>query len=298
MSTAMPHVLIVEDDAINRDIILACLDGLPCTLGTAEDGDIAWRMLQQEPERFDLILLDKIMPNMGGMEVLNLVRQHPILQHCPVVLQTGQDSVDEVSAALDAGAHYYLTKPFSKKVLQSVVNTALRDRNDYMALQQQLQQTQLSLGLMKNADFQFQTLEQARSIALLIANACPEPHKIAIGLTELMINAIEHGNLGISYDDKTVLNEAGTWEWEVHRRLQLPENCDKYAAIQFVRNHRDIEIQIKDQGPGFDWQSYLEFDPLRIMDNHGRGIAVANKLSFTRLTYRATGNEVCATIEL
>lgn len=69
--------------------------------------------------------------------------------------------------------------------------------------------------------FEFKTLDEARSIALLISNACPEPEKIVQGLTELTVSAVEHGNLEITYDEKSELNKEGTWLQEVSNRLLL-----------------------------------------------------------------------------
>ncbi|MBF0127452.1 MAG: response regulator, partial [Magnetococcales bacterium] len=53
-----------------------------------------------------------------------------------------------------------------------------------------------------------------------------------------------------------------------------------------------------DQGVGFDWQSYMEFNASRAFDNHGRGIAMAKGLSFDRVEYRGRGNEVMVTVLL
>jgi anti-sigma regulatory factor (Ser/Thr protein kinase) len=147
---------------------------------------------------------------------------------------------------------------------------------------------------MKSARFEFKTLDDARSLASLISNACPEPEKIVMGITELMINAIEHGNLGIGYEEKSSLNQSGLWEDEINRRLSAKDNVHLFAEISYKDLGNQICISIIDQGKGFDWQNYLEFDPERVMDNHGRGIAIANNLSFKRIEYRGKGNEVYA----
>ena len=64
------------------------------------------------------------------------------------------------------------------------------------------------------------------------------------------------------------------------------------------RDERQIRITIKDQGAGFDWRPYLEPDPNRVFDTHGRGITIARRLSFDDLQYRDPGNEVVAFIDL
>jgi anti-sigma regulatory factor (Ser/Thr protein kinase) len=118
-----------------------------------------------------------------------------------------------------------------------------------------------------------------------------------MGLSELLINAVEHGNLGISYDDKTLFNERGTWLEEVDKRLQQEANKNKFATLEFQRGDSEIKIVVKDQGSGFDWQPYLQMSAERAMDNHGRGIAMAGMISFSRVEYQANGSEVHAFVD-
>lgn len=97
----------------------------------------------------------------------------------------------------------------------------------------------------------------------MLANNCPEPGKVISGISELLINAIEHGNLHIDYDEKSDLKKQGKWREEIEHRLQLIEFRDKTASVKFNKNGKTISITITDQGKGFDWQQYLEFNPDR-----------------------------------
>lgn len=293
MANNQAHILIVDDEIFNLEIISEYLDD-NYKISTAEDGVIAWKMLEKSPDDFDVILLDRMMPNMNGLEVLAKIKQHPVLQYCPVIFQTAKASVSDIAEGMNAGAYYYLTKPFEEELLLSVIKTAVNDRLCFKEILQNLEQTKLTMGMLNSAVFEFKTLEEARSIASLISNACPEPASIVMGLTELMVNAVEHGNLGISYAEKSILNELGTWIEEVNIRLQLPENINKIASIDFRRLADTIDITITDQGQGFNWKTYMDFDPNRLMDNHGRGIAIANQLSFSSIEYKEKGNKVCA----
>ncbi len=297
MENNQAHILIVDDEILNLEIVSEYLSD-DYQISTAENGVIAWEMLEKSPNDFDVILLDRMMPNMNGMEVLEKIKQHPILQHCPVIFQTAKASASDIAEGINAGAYYYLTKPFDDNVLLSVTKTAVEDRLRYKEILDNLEQTKLTMGMLTSARFEFKTLDEARSIASLVSNACPEPAGIVMGLTELMINAVEHGNLGITYAEKSILNEQGTWVDEVNTRLQLAKNINKAVSINFLRNADYIEITVIDQGEGFDWKDYMDFDPDRVMDNHGRGIAVANKLSFSAVEYKGKGNEVCATLNL
>ncbi len=68
-----------------------------------------------------------------------------------------------------------------------------------------------------------------------------------------MINAVEHGNLEITYAEKSAFNEAGNWRDEVERRSRLPQYEKRLATAQFRRLPGRLEFEIRDQGRGFDW---------------------------------------------
>lgn len=296
MSINKPHILIIDDELLNLEIITEYLESCNYQISTAIDGDIAWELLEATPDDFDVILLDRMMPKLNGMNLLKRIKEHAHLKHCPVIFQTAKASKSDMLKGLQAGAYYYLTKPFEEEMLVSIVNTAVRDSLHHRNLKEILQQTQQSIGLMKSANFQYKTLDEARNLASLISNACPDPEKIIMGVTELMINAIEHGNLGIGYQEKTMLNDNGTWEEEVSRRLALPENKTLLAEVSFQNKADEISITVVDQGKGFNWKNYLDFDPERITDNHGRGIALAYNHCFSHLEYLGKGNQVRAII--
>lgn len=112
-----------------------------------------------------------------------------------------------------------------------------------------------------------------------------------------MVNAIEHGNLHIGYDEKSELRKQDRWESEIARRLELPENKGKYAFIDVINEDEVVTYTVTDQGEGFDWDEFMEFDTTRVMDNHGRGIAMANQLYFSKLKYSGNGNKVSVVVE-
>jgi len=295
----LPHILIVDDEPFNIEIISELLEEEGgYRISSAENGEVALALMLDSPEDFDVILLDRMMPKMNGMEVLNNMKQNEYLQHCPVIFQTAKTSSKDIAEGLQAGAHYYLTKPFDEEVLLSVVKTAVQDGSKFKQAIVDLDKNQNLMGLLHSACFEFKTIEDARNLASLLSHVYPDPTVVIMGLTELMINAIEHGNLAISYDEKTKLNEQGTWLEEVNRRLTLSENMAKYALVEINYFAADIQLTITDCGQGFNWGSYLDFCPERVMDNHGRGIAMANQMSFTEVNYKGKGNIVCTYFKL
>jgi anti-sigma regulatory factor (Ser/Thr protein kinase) len=127
---------------------------------------------------------------------------------------------------------------------------------------------------------------------------CPDPDKASSGLMELLLNAVEHGNLGITYDEKKQLMYEDRWEHELRRRLTLPEYANRVATVAFERKADSLEFRITDQGNGFDWARYLELEPGRSLDPNGRGIAMARRFSFSRIEYLGSGNVVTASVAL
>jgi CheY-like chemotaxis protein/anti-sigma regulatory factor (Ser/Thr protein kinase) len=246
----------------------------------------------------DAILLDVMMPEMDGFEVCRRLKEGDRTKQIPVVFLTALSSQDDLVKGLSLGALYYLTKPVVPVQLKAVVASATQHYQALRALHHQTVGLANAIRLANEARFSFRTLDDVQNLAALMSHICPAPERALVGLSELLINAVEHGNLGIKYEEKSDLNERGQWKAEVARRLALPEHRDKFATLHLQRDARQIRFTIIDQGAGFDWQSYLEIDPLRAFDNHGRGVAIAKSMSFDELRYQGAGNEVEARIFL
>jgi len=276
------RVLIVEDNEADRALLEAHLSEDGFRIDFAVDGVDGWAMLDANPDRYDLVLLDRTMPRMDGMALLRRIKSDHRFLILPVIFR--------------AGAYYYLTKPYDAEMLLSVVRTAATDRAAARELQHRVKRGMQVLQLLDEAHFSYRTIEEARGLAAVLATACPDAEATVIGLTELLVNAVEHGNLGITYDDKSVLLANGAWMQEITRRLELPENRAKRAEVEFCRGDDELRFTIRDRGNGFEWARYFEIDPRRAFDRHGRGIIMARHVSFSTIEYRGTGSEVVATV--
>ncbi|NCA72892.1 MAG: ATP-binding protein, partial [Sphingobacteriia bacterium] len=204
----------------------------------------------------------------------------------------------QVAEGLAAGAWYYLAKPYAPKALRSIVNAALDDRRNRKDLAQIGGRLQTILDLADRASFRFRTLDEVSVLSSTLAQMCPNPETVAMGLSELMLNAVEHGNLSIDYAEKGRLIEEGLWQEEVERRLADPAQAGRHAIVELRRDPACLSFTIRDRGPGFDWQRYLDLDPSRAFDSHGRGIAMARHLAFAHMEYRGAGNEVRVSVAL
>ncbi len=290
------RILAADDDALNRYVLVEYLTAGGYEVVEADDGDTALKLLNETA--VDAIVLDRMMPRLGGMEVLKAVKKDPRFADIPVIMQSAASAREQILQGIEAGVYYYLTKPYDGRMLLAIVAAALRDAAHKKSLREEAIQQKRVLGLMEQARFRFRTLEEAGNLAFLIASCFPEPEGAVYGLHELLINAVEHGNLGIGYAEKTQLVLAGQLFEEIGRRLALPQNLEKWAYLWFEALERELRVRIKDQGEGFDWRGYMEISPERATHPHGRGIATARMMSFTSVDYLGCGNEVLCTVAL
>ena len=297
MSAQISTILIVDDEPLNIKILEENLKSVGYATVSASNGIDAWQELEKNHAKFDVVLLDRMMPKMDGMELLAQMKSHEAISKLPVVMQTAKVASHEVLEGLKAGVQYYLTKPYSRDQLLAVVKTVISSYQYQRKLEESIDKQVGTLKLMTHGIFNVRILDDAYNLSALLASSSPNTEKVGMGLTELLVNALEHGNLGIGYDEKSRLNVQGNWQEEVERRLQLPENIKKKVVLTYERRKEEISFIIKDQGQGFEWQKYLELTPDRIFDSHGRGIVLANVLCFDHVEYLGSGNQVVAKIK-
>jgi DNA-binding response OmpR family regulator len=286
----MTRILVVDDSEINLMIIEEMLK--PMGFDLAEDGEVAWALI--EKNHYDLLVIDRIMPRLDGLSLLKRVKADARWRATPVIMQTAASSKEAVAEGIEAGAYYYLTKPYEPKALQKLVETVVSELNERLRFKEDSLEVEHTLANFKRGELHFRTLAEARSIVSVVSRLCAENNTIAMGLLELLTNAVEHGNLGITYREKSELRSQGNWESEIERRLGLEPWCSRTAKLIFERRDTLIEFKIIDEGAGFEWQKYLSFDPDRAFDLHGRGIAMAGMVSFVSIEYQGNGNTVVA----
>ncbi|QDQ26062.1 response regulator [Chitinimonas arctica] len=291
-------LLLVDDEPFNLEILSEHLTEAGYAIETALNGEEAWSILTQAGDSFDAVLLDRMMPGLNGMEVLKRMQAHPQLSELPVVMQTAVGSPDAVREGMEAGAYYYLTKPFERDMLLAIVAAAVAQHRARRAVKQVAAQPLDGLALLDEARFSLATLDEAQRVATLLGRMTPAPERAVLGLTELMVNAIEHGNLGVGYGEKKAMMQSGHWRETIEAMQREPEHCDKRVRIVTKREGDMLLVEISDEGDGFEWEPYLDFDPARAFDPNGRGISMARAMSFEALDYRGTGNVVVASIRL
>jgi len=292
------NVLLVVGDLPSRADLTCCLHNAPgIRLHTANDADEAMLALQGSSDRFDLLILDSQMHEPASKGMLERIKGDRRLTTTPIVLLTpAQPTAEQLREGATTGAFHFLVMPANHDAILAVVHAALVKSSFRNFLRQQMGAQAERPELLNNCEFSIRTLEEAGELAALIAQACPNADAALFGISELLVNGVEHGNLGLTYEEKSQLALNDRWKSEIDRRCALPDNLAKRVRLSFQRTEDRITLRISDDGQGFAWQKYLELEPQRASDPNGRGIALARLLSFSSIHYEGCGNVAVATI--
>lgn len=117
------RLLVVDDIALNRDMLIRRLARLGYQVGQAADGREALALLRAEP--FDLVLLDIMMPDIDGYQVLATMKEDEDLDHIPVIVLSALDHMESVVRCIEMGAEDYLPKPFDPVLLRARIGACL-----------------------------------------------------------------------------------------------------------------------------------------------------------------------------
>jgi len=120
------RILVVDDNASNRDVLERRLVREGHRVVCAANGTSALELIVRQ--EFDLILLDLIMPEMSGFEVLRRLKAAEHTRHIPVIVISALDELDSVVRCIEAGAEDYLTKPFNPILLSARIGASLEKK--------------------------------------------------------------------------------------------------------------------------------------------------------------------------
>jgi signal transduction histidine kinase len=116
-------ILIVDDDEGNRDMLYRRLERDGYSSALAADGETALDLMRRE--RFDLVLLDLVMPGLNGLQVIEIIKADQTLCHTPVILISAVDDMETVARCIELGAEDYLFKPVNPVLLRARVRSTL-----------------------------------------------------------------------------------------------------------------------------------------------------------------------------
>lgn len=285
-----PLLLVAEDDPATAMVVGDFARAFGWTVQHAADGIAAWSAFQDQPP--DLVLLDYYMPGIDGFEVLRRIRESG--SQIPVVMMTAAAEEDLVLRALREGATDFLRKPFEDLlVLQSILT-----RQSQRHRAQSVRKAAASRIISQSIELELENDLAVASAACghLVEALVPArwAYAVRLGLEELVANAIEHGNLGLTRQQKTeaLRGDSGAWRLLLDERRRDPRLAARRVRIIAIVEGGLFEATIRDEGSGFDHRA--PHDPLseeNLLLPNGRGVFLARQ-QFDEIHYQGAGNTV------
>lgn len=283
-------VLIVEDDPASRNYLKDTVEAEGHETEVAENGETGLKIFKKQLP--DLVISDIQMPVVDGLELLEAIRRQS--SDSIIIMATAFGSEEYAMRALRLGANNYMKKPIRHAELLPL----LRKYNSVIEART-LDHEILGMIVEKNSTMKFDNRFEiipkiADHLVLETGNSIPENKRFGVnlGLLELLTNAIEHGNLGIGYDEKSVALESDTLDSLYKQRQVDTALAGRMVTVAFKMNGTSCEWVITDEGEGFDWKTVRDsFDESKMLDAHGRGILIT-QMYFDELEYNDAGNAV------
>ncbi len=119
-------ILIMDDDLLSRKILSANLTEEGYTVATAENGRVGLQVLREKP--FDTVLLDLLMPEIDGFDVLKIIKSDVRIRHLPVIVISGEEDLVGITRCISIGAEDYMQKPFDPVLLRARVSACVEKK--------------------------------------------------------------------------------------------------------------------------------------------------------------------------
>lgn len=126
MKVDQSSVLVVDDNEVNRDLLARRVQRQGHKVTGASNGFEALDMMRSQP--FDLVLLDIMMPEMNGYQLLETLKADKKLRHIPVVMVSAVEDIESIVRCIELGAEDYLSKPFNPVLLRARINACLEKK--------------------------------------------------------------------------------------------------------------------------------------------------------------------------
>lgn len=126
MNADPDRVLIVDDNEVNRDLLVRRLKRQGYDVLVASNGFEALELMRSTP--LDLVLLDIMMPQMNGYQVLETLKADPALRYIPVIMISAVNDIESIVRCIELGAEDYLSKPFNPVLLRARINACLEKK--------------------------------------------------------------------------------------------------------------------------------------------------------------------------
>jgi signal transduction histidine kinase len=246
MAEEQGHILVVDDNRMNRIKLSRSLELKGHAVDLAEDGQRALDMLKEEA--YDVVLLDIIMPEMDGYQVLEIVKADPELRDIPVIVISALDEVDSAVRCIEMGAEDYLPKPFNPVLLQARLNASLQKKNLRDLEKAYLQQEVMLRQNEKLATLGKLSAGMAHELNNPAAAAQRGAAQLQAAVSDFQRTHLRLGELGLSDEQ---LESLLALDELVGERAKEPAQMDPLARSD---HENELEIWLEEQGVADAWE--------------------------------------------
>jgi CheY-like chemotaxis protein/anti-sigma regulatory factor (Ser/Thr protein kinase) len=276
-----PRVLVVDDEAALRSLLRRALEREGFVVAEAADAAEAVRGFRSFAPA--VAVLDLMLPDRDGISLLAELRE--LDPGAAIIIATGRGDEER---SLRGGASSFFRKPFLlPELVQEVRQLASwRSRAGTTAAAPAGGTQRLSLG---TGDAHDPSFIGALTLPLETLLGEAELLGVRIGIGEMVTNAVEHGNLGISAGEKEDALADGRFADLLASRLAMPSAAEKRVWIESRLADGEFRVTVRDEGAGFDWRALAVAEPGATLA--GRGVLLA-RVHFDEVRWNEQGNTV------
>jgi CheY-like chemotaxis protein len=295
MPAIPPHILLIDDDPAVLGMVGEALAHFGMKVHPFADGGRALRLLEDPgAPQFDLVITDISMDGLDGFDVITRVKS--VKPGLPVILMTGQASLDFAIRAVRSGASNLFQKPLS---IRDLVNSAFH----LVDLYRELRLAAVGLrGLVEEHRrflFRADELDIPGLVGHLTDRLVPlglalptNVDVIGMAFHEALVNALEHGCLEMDSSLKgDLFAEQDPFAATVQQRLADPAYAARTVDVEMHMTPDRLEVVITDGGPGFDTTTVGRITEASLGRQCGRGLAMIN-LVMDEVHHNARGNQI------
>jgi signal transduction histidine kinase len=329
------RVLIVDDEAVNLQVLMHQLGSLPCVIDPLGSGEEVLGMMEKL-SHYDLIIVDIMLPGISGLELCREIRKRYSLDELPILMMTAGHRENTIAVAFNTGANDYISKPFDRVELVSRVKTLvlmkravqevrhkaeeLKKLNDQLtqlnlSLEERIQERTLELKeineMLGMRNQELSRLEAARRRLLAdISHELRTPMTAIQGYVEAIVSGLVDDSQEQERYLNTVLSKARSLNRLIQDLIELSRLESRRSDMIFeVIPLSDLVAQIKDRfaldvdQAGLVYRFQLQFDPAlldkyQVIIDMERIIQVLTNLVFNSIKYTDVGGEIRIICEL
>lgn len=318
MKAELGKLLVVDDNEANRDMLSRRLKRIGHTVEVAVDGKQALEML--EKQTFDLILLDIMMPEISGIEVLKILRQKHSVAELPIIMVTAKDQSEDIVESLSLGANDYVTKPIDFPVANARVQTQLslkrlaELKDEFLRIASHDLKNPLT-GIIGYSGILKSMIAPIDQIPQDLKNSIGRIDHLAQMMRRIITDfldfqAMEDGQMKIDqnpFDINDIARMAiiNNFDYAKSKQIEFTEeiatvpiqvNADQYRIQQVIENFTSNAIKFSDKGSRVTIRTRIEQDQVIVeVSDTGPGLTEDDMkklfIKYARLSNKPTGGE-------